>query len=186
MGRIINLINRVRLRLASPIKRADIMRSKMHFVGKNVQLFTISFGTEPYLISIHDNVVCAANVGFITHDVSCFNVARYLKLSEGCLDKVGSIELHENCFVGANSLLMPNCSVGRNSIVAAGSIVTSKIPDGEVWGGVPAKYIMSIEEYAKKTLDIVSDYPWMENNTKICKGLKLQKMREDYFFKSLD
>lgn len=186
MGRIINLLSRLRLKLASPTERANLMRSKMHFVGKNVQLFTVSFGTEPYLISIHDNVVCAANVSFVTHDVSCFNVARYLKLSEGCLDKVGSIELHDNCFVGANTLLMPNCSVGKNSIVAAGSVVTSKIPDGEVWGGVPAKYIMSIDEYAKKTLDTVSNYPWMKNNIKICDGIELQQMREDYFFKRLD
>ena len=51
------------------------------------------------------------------------------------MDSVGSIVLRENCFIGAFSTLMPNCSVGKNSIVAAGSIVTKHIPDNEVWGG---------------------------------------------------
>ena len=48
---------------------------------------------------------------------------------------------------------MPNCSIGKNSIVAAGSIVTKRIPDGEVWGGIPAKFIMKTEDYARKMVE---------------------------------
>lgn len=40
---------------------AEIMRDKFYYLGKNVKLYTQNFGTEPYLISIHDNVTCAAN-----------------------------------------------------------------------------------------------------------------------------
>ena len=129
------IIMKIRLMLMSPKKRALFMKRKMHFVGNNVLLFTTNFGTEPYLISIHDNVVCAAGVKFITHDVSCFNMSRLLEM-DGSFDKVGSIELFENSFIGAYSILMPNCSVGKNSVVAAGSVVTKHIPDNEVWGEI--------------------------------------------------
>lgn len=91
------------------------MRNQFYFLGKNVELYTLSFGTEPYLISIHDNVICAHDVDFINHDVSVFNAVKYLGLRRGDIDKVGSIELFEICFVGARTILMPNSSVGKNS-----------------------------------------------------------------------
>lgn len=61
---------------------------------------------------------------------------------------------------------MPNCSVGKNSIIAAGSIVTKHVPDNEVWGGIPAKFIMTTEEYAKKMKEKSEQLPWMPLNKK--------------------
>lgn len=115
------------------------MRNKFFFCGNNIKLYTHYFGTEPYLISIHDNVTCAADVKFINHDVSVWNVSRFLGKPHISLDKVGAIELYENSFVGAFSILMPNTSIGRNSILAAGSVLTKHIPAGEVWGGHSCK-----------------------------------------------
>ena len=152
---------RFKLRKASPHDRAELMRNKFYFLGKNVELYTMNFGTEPYLISIHDNAVCASGVRFINHDVSVHRVAYYLGLKRTDIDKVGSIELFENSFVGAYSILMPNCSIGKNSIVAAGSIVTKRIPDGEVWGGIPAKFIMKTEDYARKMVEESKKFTWM-------------------------
>lgn len=84
---------RFKLRKASPHDRAELMRNKFYFLGKNVELYTMNFGTEPYLISIHDNAVCASGVRFINHDVSVHRVAYYLGLKRTDIDKVGSIEL---------------------------------------------------------------------------------------------
>ena len=131
MGGVIRLVEsqffKLKLRRASAHERAELMRNQFYFLGKNVELYTLSFGTEPYLISIHDNVICAAGIHFVNHDVSVFNVARYLGMNRGDIDKVGSIELFDKCFVGADTILMPNCSVGKNSIIAAGSIVTKHV-----------------------------------------------------------
>lgn len=180
--RIKSICEKIRLRLASPEKRADLMRKKFYFCGNNVKLYTHYFGTEPYLISIHDNVVCAAGVQFVNHDMSVFNVKRTMGWCEIKLDKVGSIELFDNCFIGAQTILMPNCSVGKNSVVAAGSVVTKHIPENQVWGGVPAKYIMSIDEYAKHITETNNNYPWVEDGKFICSGEALIKARQDYFF----
>lgn len=178
-------VNFLKLRKASASERAELMRGKFYYLGKNVKLFTTHFGTEPYLISIHDNVVCAANVKFINHDISCFNMARYLGLYEYTFDKVGSIELFDNCFIGAYTILMPNCSVGRNSVIAAGSIVTKHVPDNEVWGGSPAKFIMTVEDYANRVKAKSEQYPWMPCEKKnSMTEIELIKARQEYFFKN--
>ena len=98
--RVFSYLRRLHIKMLGPQKRAKYMRKYMHFVGENVSLYTTHFGTEPYLISLHDNCVCAADVKFVTHDISVFNLEKMLD-SNKKLDKVGSIELFENCFVGA-------------------------------------------------------------------------------------
>ena len=178
---LLNRIQKIRLLLASPYKRARIMKNKFYYCGENVVLHTTEFGTEPYLISIHDNVHCAANVRFITHDGSCYRIADYLNISHNEVDSIGSIELFENCFVGACSILMPGCSVGKNSVIAAGSVVTKKVPDGEIWGGVPAKFMMTLEDYSEKVIKKSKKYPWVNQQHKMS-DIDLIKMRQTYFF----
>lgn len=52
----INLLHnkwfRLKLKKANPKERAELMRDKFYYLGKNVELYTINFGTEPYLVSI--------------------------------------------------------------------------------------------------------------------------------------
>ncbi len=53
---------------------------------------------------------------------------------------------------------MYGVTVGNNCVVGAGAVVTKSIPDGQVWGGNPARYISDIESYAKKTANKVFEY----------------------------
>lgn len=135
--KIINFIEKKYIAKLNPLQRGIYMRKYMYHVGDGVQLWATNFGTEPYLISIDDNVNVAAGVRFINHDVSAINLSKYLNLPNNyIIDKVDRIVLHENSMIGAFTILMPGCSVGKNSIIAAGSIVTKHVPDNEVWGGV--------------------------------------------------
>ena len=185
LNRLINKAKAIRLRGSSPEKRAELLRNQLYHVGTGVKLWTYYFGTEPYLISIHDYVIVAANVHFINHDVSAHTIRRFLDKPESyTIDKVNKIELMDNCMVGAFSVLMPGVTVGKNSIVAAGSVVTKSIPDNEIWGGAPARFIMTTEEYAKKQLEISDSYPWMQNGKMLVdvNSKEMVRMRQQYFF----
>lgn len=43
--------------------------------------------------------------------------------------------------VAAHAVILPGVTVGDFAVVAAGAVVTHDIPEFEVWGGVPAKFI---------------------------------------------
>jgi len=52
--------------------------------------------------------------------------------------------LNKNGFIGGSSIILKGVFIGEKSIVAAGSVVIKSIPDGEIWGGNPAKFIKKL------------------------------------------
>lgn len=118
-------------------------------VGENCRFVdNPTWGSEPYLISIGDHVAISSRVTFLNHDG-----ATWLFREEGPYKdtyKFGPIKVGNNSFLGFGVTLLPNVVIGDNSIIAAGSLVTKNVPSGEVWGGVPARFITKTEDYAKK------------------------------------
>jgi acetyltransferase-like isoleucine patch superfamily enzyme len=51
------------------------------------------------------------------------------------------IQIGENCWIGANVTVLDGVHIGNGSIIAAGAVVTSDIPDNSVAGGVPCKIL---------------------------------------------
>lgn len=118
-------------------KKEKVLRKKIAHLGTNSKIFSDSFGAEPYLLWIGDNVIVASGVKFIEHDASYYNVHRYINRSAPIQgEKMGAIVVEDNCFIGAESIILGGTKIGKNSIIAAGSIVHGIIPPGEVWGGV--------------------------------------------------
>lgn len=58
--------------------------------------------------------------------------------------KNAKVEINDNVFIGAHSVILKGVTIGENSIIAAGSIVSKSIPSNEIWGGNPAKFIRKI------------------------------------------
>ncbi len=54
------------------------------------------------------------------------------------------IVIKRNAWIGTNAVILHGVTVGENSVVAAGAVVTSDVPDNTVVGGVPAKIIKTI------------------------------------------
>lgn len=44
-------------------------------------------------------------------------------------------------WIGVNSIIKSGIQIGDGAIVASGSVVTKNIPEYEIWGGVPARFI---------------------------------------------
>ena len=111
------------------------------FIGRN-----ISLSSEPYLITIGNDVRVSFDVAFVTHDGGMHvlrkkypNAARY-----------GRINVGNNVFIGARAIIMPGVNIGDNCIIGAGSVVTKNVESGIIVAGVPAKQIGTVEEYSKK------------------------------------
>lgn len=166
--------------IRSSQKRTLYMKNKkiFHACGKNVILQSRFIPLYPNLIAFHNNIRVASNVSFVTHDV----VDRMLNIKNngGYLEKIGCIEVMDNVFIGANSMIMYGTRIGRNVIVAAGSIVTKDIPSNEIWGGVPARKIGVFDDIERKRYQ--ADYPrnLMPKNQKVSK--QLEKIMWDKFY----
>ena len=114
-------------------------------IGKNCYIFSDKVETtEPYLVSIGDNVTISYNVCFNTHDDS---IESYYKKDTLI---VGRISVGNNCFIGTGSILLPGVTLKDNCIVGAGSVVTKSFDEGSVIAGVPAKKIGNVTELLKK------------------------------------
>lgn len=139
MSNIERVVDRLRLKMIgfkNHEKRNEILRKYFGYIGSNSCICTDKFGAEPQWVYIEDNVIVASDVRFINHDASCWIAYLNAGLKEiKQAEKVGSIILKSNCFIGAESIILPNVIVGENSIVAAGSVVNKGIPKNEVWGG---------------------------------------------------
>lgn len=80
----------------------------------------------------------------MTHDNSL------AKLNIGYSDSFGTIEIGDNCFIGARSIILGGVTLGNNTIVGAGSVVTKSFAANSVIAGNPAKMICSIETLRAK------------------------------------
>ncbi len=54
------------------------------------------------------------------------------------------IILEENVWLGGRVIVLPGVTIGRDSVIGAGSVVTTNIPAGVIAAGVPAKVIRTL------------------------------------------
>lgn len=113
------------------------------------------WGSEPYLIEIGNHVLISGGCCFVTHD-GCVNTVRGITGNDN-LQKFGRILIKDNVSIGTNCIILPGVVIGNNAIVGAGSLINKSIPDGEVWAGVPARFIETTESYAEKIQNNMAD-----------------------------
>ena len=146
--RIIRLLNKLFLLAQFLAFGGTVYARKLGVkVGNNCRIYTINFGSEPFLIEIGNNVTLTSGVKPLTHDG-----ATCLIRNEGGyrFQKYAPVVIGDNVFVGVNSIIMPGVTIGHDVVVAAGSVVSKDVPSGWVVGGVPAKKIMKFSEYKEK------------------------------------
>jgi acetyltransferase-like isoleucine patch superfamily enzyme len=115
-------------------------------IGENCHIYSNPFdmfGTEPWCITLGNNVHITKEVLFITHDGGTLlfrNIVPDLEIT-------APIIIGNNVYIGVRSIILPGVVVGNNCIIAAGSVVSKNVPDDTVVGGCPARRIKSINEY---------------------------------------
>ena len=106
----------------------------------------ISWGTEPWIITLGKNVHITNGVNFITHDGGTL-LFRHLIPD---LEITKPIIVGEDVYIGNNVTILPGVKIGNKVVIGAGAIVTRDIPDNSVAVGVPAKVIKTADEYFEK------------------------------------
>ncbi len=114
-------------------------------IGKNCLIGTRNWSTEPYLVTIGDNVQLAHGVSIHTH-----GGGQPVRQYHPGFDIFGKVQIMDWAYIGAFSQIMPGVTIGEGAIVAAGSIVTRSVPPHTVVGGNPARYICTLEEYYER------------------------------------
>lgn len=91
------------------------------------------------------DVEVGAHVALMPHVVLTHDdrLADFVTAGAGaCL--AGGVTVREGAYLGSGCLVREDCTVGPWALVGMGAVVTREIPGGEVWAGVPARYVREV------------------------------------------
>lgn len=132
------------LQLFKPVQYARKMG--VHF-GKNLKIYgTMHYGSEPWIISIGNDVYLTNNICFITHDGGTL----LFRDKVPDLEITKPITIGDHVYIGVNVTIMPGVTIGNNVVVGACSVITKDVPDNCVVAGNPARVIRDIDSYFEK------------------------------------
>lgn len=94
-------------------------------------------------LSIGDDVMMGPNVSIYTQNHEAENIYKPMRLQTAPKKKV---TIGNDCWIGANAIILPGVSVGDGAIVGAGAVVTHDVPKLAVVGGNPARVIKIREQ----------------------------------------
>lgn len=146
LKRINNFVRGIRKKMLGSLEsaRRDGMQT-----GSNTRVMGgVDFGSEPYLITLGDDITISFGVHFVTHDGGTW-AFRDMDEYEN-IHKFGRIRVGSHSFVWGGTIILPGVTIGERCVIGAGSVVTRDVPDGTVVAGVPARVIMTTAEYAQK------------------------------------
>lgn len=150
----------------SPRLRARLLSLLGATIGKNVriyeiQLFNLKHGFSNLHIEndVHIGIGCrldlegmlviaarstlSPGVTILTHqDPGSSHGSRLLALYPA---QVKSTKIGSDCWIGTNTVVLPGATIGSKVVVAAGSVVTSELPDSVLVAGVPASIRRSLQ-----------------------------------------
>lgn len=142
--KILKLIINTYLKYFSPLKYAKKLGVNM---GKNIHIYgKVSWNTEPWIITLGNNVYITDGVKFITHDGGTLIFRQ--KIAD--LEITKPIVIGNDVYIGNNVIILPGVEIGNNVVIGAGAVVTRDIPNNSVAAGIPARVIKTADQYFEK------------------------------------
>lgn len=93
----------------------------------------------PVTIGQHVNLAQGIVVTALNHNYS---------IPDQRIDQQGvttaAVTIANDCWIGANAVILPGVTIGEHSVVAAGAVVTKDVPSHSLVAGVPARIIKQI------------------------------------------
>ena len=99
-------------------------------MGKGVIINSSRINDAP-MITLGDGVVVGGDATINGHLVEMNELV------------LAPVYIGRGSLIGGGSVIQPGCKIGANAIIASRAVVPkwTEIPDGETWGGIPAKCI---------------------------------------------
>lgn len=105
---------------------AELRVGSHGFVGEHVHLNPC----RPLVLG--DEVVVSRQASLMTHSFG-------LDVLQGYPNRFAGIRIEDCCQIGISCTLFPGVRMGRGSILLSGSSLVTDVPEGRLFGGVPAK-----------------------------------------------
>ena len=117
-------------------------------VGRNTLIFNEAedYGCSSDMVTIGSNCVVTSGVKFITNPA----IMKYaVGEDESSSNRTAEnrIIIHDNCFLGLNSIIYPNVAIGPNAVVGAGAVVMQDVPPDMCVCGNPSRVTCSMDLY---------------------------------------
>lgn len=110
-------------------------------IGSNTGISCASI-TSAKKVTIGENVLIGAGVKIYDTDFHPLSALKRFSGKQKTEDvKSEEISIGDGSFIAAGTMILKGVHIGDNCVVGAGSIVTSDIPDNQIWAGNPARYI---------------------------------------------
>jgi acetyltransferase-like isoleucine patch superfamily enzyme len=143
---LVSIFGHIKREVHAKIDPIGYARSIGVTIGENVHFYGMQsgmFGTEPWLITIGNNVHITSGCLFITHDGGTL----ILRNEVPDLEWTAPISIGNDVYIGVRSIILPGVRIGNRVIIGAGSIVHKDIPDNSVAVGVPAMVVKTVDQY---------------------------------------
>ena len=144
------LQRKIKLRQYDDFTISKYFRKQGAQIGKNNRILIRSLGESPRLISIGDHCTISSEVAMLTHDGAGWIFTNEIP----SLQRFGTITILDNCFIGAQAMLLPDVRIGPNAVVGARAVVTKDVAPGTIVAGNPARVISTIDALKKKMIHL--------------------------------
>lgn len=167
--RIINAFDKVFSRFLyhhiGPPSHKELERKGVHFIKdgnpyKEPRILNFSLVGDYSNLYLHSNADINQEVMLVAKDrievgensTLAYRVAIYTSafphgnlLTRVYPKKIAPVIIEDNCWIGANAIILPGVTIHRCSVVAAGAVVNKDVPPFCVVAGVPARVIKTMD-----------------------------------------
>lgn len=124
----------------SPCKFRTFHPAAKIIIGDRVGMNGTAIVARSKSIQIGNNTIIAPNVTILDSDFHIpWPPERRYNTSENEIDK--DVTIHDDVWIGMNTIILKGVTIGKNSIISAGSVVVHDIPENCLAGGVPARVL---------------------------------------------